>query len=59
MDDQGAFAPLKENLRFSEPLQGSRVRQNKKIKIPRKGYLYFWWTIRDSKPDLVAKMTQK
>ena len=37
MDDQGAFAPLKENLRFSEPLQGSRVRQNKKIKIPRKG----------------------
>ena len=30
VDDQGAFAALKEKLRFSEPLQGSRVRQAKK-----------------------------
>ena len=41
VDDQGAFAALKEKLRFSEPLQGSRVRQAKKIKISHKRYLYF------------------
>ena len=37
VDDQGAFAALKEKLRFSEPLQGSRVRQAKKIKVSRRG----------------------
>lgn len=38
LDDQGAFASLKENLRFSEPLQGSRpdamTKQKTSTRIP-------------------------
>ena len=59
VDDQGAFAVLKEKLRFSEPLQGSRVRQAKKIKVSRKRYLYFWWTIRVSSQGEGHRLTAR
>ena len=55
---KGLSRCLKKMQAFSEPLQGSRARQSKNKGI-HKGCLYFWWTIRDSKPGTIAKMKQK
>jgi hypothetical protein len=46
VDDQGAFAALKENLRFSEPFLRVLVPAHKTKNTQR--VFFCWWTIRDS-----------